>query len=206
MGGAGYYCETNSGFLTGLRRAHCTSTRSCCGHSQYSGQTTLPQPSALLFPRTPCTRTCYQPQANPRTWFWKLRFDDATKETAYDGLTVLFLILQHLHLDTMVDVFKELAAIQNLHIKDFGNIRNNFTEYLSAMEAKQISIDRKDRTSYPVGQSIMHLFNGMLQSKCISLHTQSMKQKCLTPEPLIADATTMYVNMNEDGTWNGEYD
>ena len=139
-------------------------------------------------------------------------FDDLTGETTYDVFTVLFLILQRLCPDVMVDVFKELAAIQKLHIKDF---RNNLTEYLSAMEAKRISIDQKDNTAYPVGQSIMHLFNGMLQSKRVFFCTeiQSMKQKWLrgnkdnlTRKSLIADATTMYVNMNEDGTWKGEYD
>ena len=61
-------------------------------------------------------------------------FDDFTGESVYDGLTVLFLILLRLRHDaTMVNIFKELEAIQKLHIKDFGN---NLTNYLTAMEAK----------------------------------------------------------------------
>lgn len=138
--------------------------------------------------------------------------DDETGETISDGLTVLFLILQHLRPNAMVDIFADIAKIQALNMKSFDY---KLPDLLDAMAEKQTVIVQKDATAYPDIHYMKDIFSGLLQSNCKSFNTQMdiIRTKWMTGNPdgetvdsLVARATILYNNLVSEGRWKKEHD
>ena len=138
-------------------------------------------------------------------------FNETTGESAFDGPTVLALILRTMRPNVRVNVFKEIASMKDVTL---STCDNDVVEWLSQMEIKRINIDLKIPGAYSDDQFLMDVFAGALKAKCKTFTTevQSMKQKWLLgmlPNSGRIDVThsitQLYSNVVEDGTWRKEF-
>ena len=134
-------------------------------------------------------------------------FNTTTGETAYDGTTVLALILCTMRPNVRVNVFCEIASMKDVTLE---SCNNNVVEWISQMDMKRINIELRIPGSYNDNQFLMKIYQGALKAKCKNFTTevQSMKQKWLLvtlPNPRRIDTThavtQLYINLVEDGNW-----
>ena len=133
-------------------------------------------------------------------------FNDTTGETAYDGPTVLALILRTMRPNVRVNVFREISSMKDVTLE---SCNNNVVEWISQMEMKHINIELKIPGDYDNNQFLMDIYQGALKAKFKTFTTevQSMKQKWLLGTlPNIGRidtthaVTQIYSNLVEDGT------
>ena len=134
-------------------------------------------------------------------------FNSTTGETAYDGPTVLVLILRTMRPSVCVNVLREIASMKDVTL---ASCKNNVVEWISQMEMKRINIKLNIPGAYDDNQFLMEIYQGALEAKCktFTAEIQSMKQKWLLgtlPNPGRIDTTQaftqLYSNLVEDGTW-----
>ena len=133
-------------------------------------------------------------------------FNATTGETAYDGPTVLTLILCTMRPNVCVNVFREISSMKYVTL---ASCNKNMVEWISKMDMKRIDIELKILGAYDDNQFPMEIYQGALEAKCKTFITevQSMKQKWLLgilPNPgrihTTHAVTQLYSNLFEDGT------
>ena len=138
-------------------------------------------------------------------------FDTDSGESGYDGLTILLFILQRLRPNYIVDVFKELEKIKKISLADY---KGNLCEWLDAMDEKKTIISLKDRDAYTDRAYTKDLLDGMLEAKCTSFKTEilRMKMRWMNGNPdgldsckLVTESTSMFTNLDHEGTWKKEW-
>ena len=134
-------------------------------------------------------------------------FNDTTGQTAYDGPTVLALIIRTMRPNVRVIVFRKIASMKDFTLE---SCNKNVVEWISQMEIKRINIEFKISGTYDDNQFLMGIYQGALDSKCNTLTTevQSMKQKWLLGtllNPVLIGTThavtKLYSNLVKDGNW-----
>ena len=103
-------------------------------------------------------------------------FNSTTGETAYDGTTVLALILRTMRPNVRVNVFREISSMKDVTL---ASCNNNVVEFISQMEMKRINIELNIPGAYDENQFLMDIYQGALEAKYKTFATevQSMKQK-----------------------------
>ena len=103
-------------------------------------------------------------------------FNATTGDIAYDGPTVLALILCTMRTNVRVNVFREIASMKDVTLK---SCKNNVVDWISKMEMKRINIELKIPGSFDDNQFLMEIYQGALDAKCKTFTTEvkSMKQK-----------------------------
>ena len=86
-------------------------------------------------------------------------FNAATGETAYDGTTVLALILRTMHPKVSVNVFREIASMKDVTLE---SCNNNVVEWISQMEIKRINIKLNILGAYDDNQFLIDIYQGAL--------------------------------------------
>ena len=132
--------------------------------------------------------------------------DPDSGETVKDGMTVLYLILQHLRPNIRINVFNELKKIREIRPQTFGY---DVGKWLSAMATARLSIISKAPQMYPDEMYLSDLFAGAELVPCSAFKAEvsSMKNKWnlgdlnLTSKILTSKLRTLYTNMDGDDSF-----
>ena len=130
--------------------------------------------------------------------------DPDSGETIKDGMTVLWLILQHLRPNIRINIFNELKRIREIDPQAYGY---DIAKWISAMATARLNITSKSPHMYPDEMYLSDLFTGAEKVPCKAFASEvtSMKNKwnlgesVLTKEILTSKLRTLYTNMGPEG-------
>ena len=134
-------------------------------------------------------------------------FNEDTGEVVYDGLTVLFFILQIARPNVKVNVYNEIQKLKLIKLSDY---QGNVVLWLTSMEHKLSDIEHRIHGSYHEDQYLMDIFAGAEQSVCERFNNSvaQIKEDWIdgneagwTKEKVTAKLKRLYINMQNDGTW-----
>ena len=137
-------------------------------------------------------------------------FNDETGEICYDGLMILFLILQRMRPSVIVSAFNEIKKMKTIVPGQFGH---NISKWDTAMESGRITIELKAPGQYTSDQYMNDYLQAALEVPCKSFKREvgSIKTTWQLGTDVSLDrdrirhlTTQMYINFENDGTWKAE--
>ena len=134
-------------------------------------------------------------------------YNPDTGETAYNGPTILSIILQKMRQNIQVNVFNNIGSMKDVTL---ASCNTNYIEWVSKMLMKRINIELNIPGSYDDDQFLMDVYAGAFLAKCKTFtnEIQSQKQRWLLstlPNSGRINTTNLmiqlYSNLIGDGTW-----